>query len=85
VSASLETRRPVLLSPLWLQGIVLTFVAGVAILAYLALRIDQDHRPSRDTSPPKRARHSSRGGVSIGRSPNSMRQKPACFTSGRRW
>jgi hypothetical protein len=34
-----------LLSPLWLQGIVLTFVVGVAILAYLALRIDQDHAP----------------------------------------
>src|SRR5205085_2671076 len=45
VSTSRPIRRPMLLSPLWLQGIVLTFVVGFAILAYLAIRIYRDHAP----------------------------------------
>lgn len=45
MSVSQPARRPMLLSPLWLQGIVLTFIVGFAILAYLAMRIYQDHAP----------------------------------------
>jgi nitric oxide reductase subunit B len=33
------------ISPLWLQGVVLTFVFGFAVLGYLALRVYQDHAP----------------------------------------
>ena len=32
-------------SPLWLQGVVLTFVVGFAILGYLAIRVYQEHAP----------------------------------------
>jgi len=41
------------ISPLWLQGVILTFVAGFAVLGYLALRVYQDHAPvpERVTSP----------------------------------
>lgn len=42
---SRPSRRPMLLSPLWLQAIVLTFVVGFAILGYLAIRVYQDHAP----------------------------------------
>jgi nitric oxide reductase subunit B len=38
-------RRPMVISPLWLQGVVLTFVFGVTVLGYLALRVYQDHAP----------------------------------------
>src|SRR5579872_2756561 len=38
-------RRPMVISPLWLQAVVLTFVFGFAILGYLALRVYQDHAP----------------------------------------
>src|SRR5438876_6627595 len=38
-------RRPMVISPLWLQGVVLTFVFGFAVLGYLALRVYQDHAP----------------------------------------
>ena len=31
-----ESRRPMDLSPLWLQALLLTFVVGFAILGYLA-------------------------------------------------
>ncbi len=48
VSTSPTTRRPMLLSSLWLQGVILTFVIGFAILAYLAMRIYQDHAPIPD-------------------------------------
>src|SRR5438270_6853653 len=38
-------RRPMVISPRWLQGVVLTFVFGFAVLGYLALRVYQDHAP----------------------------------------
>jgi nitric oxide reductase subunit B len=38
-------RRPMVISPLWLQGLILTFVFGFAVLGYLALRVYQDHAP----------------------------------------
>src|SRR5437660_417896 len=40
-----EQRRPMVISPLWLQGVILTFVFGFAVLGYLALRVYQDHAP----------------------------------------
>ena len=45
MSTSSPARRPMLLNPLWLQGVILTFVIGFAILSYLAIRIYQDHAP----------------------------------------
>ncbi|HKI31443.1 MAG TPA: hypothetical protein VKA46_06220, partial [Gemmataceae bacterium] len=33
------------ISPLWFQGVILTFVIGFAVLGYLALRVYQDHAP----------------------------------------
>jgi nitric oxide reductase subunit B len=33
------------ISPRWLQAVVLTFVFGFAVLGYLALRVYQDHAP----------------------------------------
>ena len=38
-------RAGLVLSPLWLQGVVLTFIIGFAILGYLAIRVYQDHPP----------------------------------------
>jgi nitric oxide reductase subunit B len=38
-------RRPMVISPLWLQGVILTFVFGFTVLGYLALRVYQDHAP----------------------------------------
>jgi len=38
-------RRPMVIAPLWMQGMLLTFVVGFAILGYLALRVYQDHAP----------------------------------------
>jgi nitric oxide reductase subunit B len=38
-------RRSMVISPLWLQGLILTFVFGFAVLGYLALRVYQDHAP----------------------------------------
>jgi nitric oxide reductase subunit B len=43
-----EQRRRMVISPLWLQGVVLTFVVGFAILGYLALRVYEDHAPIPD-------------------------------------
>lgn len=42
---SSTSRRGMVISPLWLQGVVLTFVVGFAILGYLALRVYEDHAP----------------------------------------
>src|SRR5262249_46528476 len=39
------SRRPMDLSPLWLQAMLLTFLVGFAILGYLALRVYEDHAP----------------------------------------
>jgi hypothetical protein len=33
------------ISPLWLQGVILTFLVGLAVLGYLALRVYEDHAP----------------------------------------
>lgn len=41
-------RRPMVISPRWLQGLILTFVVGFAILGYLALRVYEDHAPVPD-------------------------------------
>src|SRR6185437_10952070 len=38
-------RRSMVISPLWAQGVILTFVFGFAVLGYLALRVYQDHAP----------------------------------------
>ena len=42
------SRRPMVISPLWLQGVILTFLFGFAVLGYLALRVYQDHAPVPD-------------------------------------
>ena len=39
------SRRPMVLSPAWLQGMLLTFLIGFAILGYLALRVYEEHAP----------------------------------------
>src|SRR6185437_15691195 len=41
-------RRPMVLSPLWLQGVIVTFLFGFAVLGYLAIRVYQDHAPVPD-------------------------------------
>jgi nitric oxide reductase subunit B len=38
-------RAPMVLAPLWLQGSVITFIIGFAILGYLAIRVYKDHPP----------------------------------------
>src|SRR5262245_27712301 len=38
-------RRPMTISSAWMQGMLLTFVIGFAILGYLALRVYEDHAP----------------------------------------
>ena len=37
-------RRPMIVSPLWLQGSILTFIIGFSILTFSAIRIYQDTR-----------------------------------------
>jgi len=39
------SRRPMDVSPLWLQAMLLTFVVGFAILGYLALRVHSEYAP----------------------------------------
>ena len=41
----MTSRRPMTVSPLWLQGSILTFVFGFSILAFSAIRIYQDSAP----------------------------------------
>ena len=41
-------RRPMTVSPLWLQGSILTFIIGFAFLSFSALRIYQDSAPVPD-------------------------------------
>src|SRR5262245_31271089 len=38
-------RRPMIISSAWMQGMLLTFVIGFAILGYLALRVYEEHAP----------------------------------------
>ena len=42
---STEPRRPMVISRLWMQGMLLTFVFGFAIMGYLAIRVYEDHAP----------------------------------------
>src|SRR5689334_7040591 len=42
---STESRSTMVISPLWMQGMVLTLIVGFAILGYLAMRVYQDHAP----------------------------------------
>ena len=46
------SRRPMDVSPLWMQAMLLTFVVGFAILGYLALRAHSDHAPVPLVLPP---------------------------------
>src|SRR5262245_65118185 len=39
------TRRPMIVSSAWMQGMLLTFVVGFAILGYLAIRVYEEHAP----------------------------------------
>ena len=41
----MTTRRPMTVSPLWLQGSILTFIVGFSVLTFSAIRIYQDHAP----------------------------------------
>ena len=41
----MTSRRPMTVSSLWLQGSILTFIVGFAILTFSAVRIYQDHAP----------------------------------------
>ncbi|HWB55010.1 MAG TPA: cbb3-type cytochrome c oxidase subunit I [Tepidisphaeraceae bacterium] len=41
-------RRRMVISPLWMQGIILTFLVGFAILTFLAVRLYEDHPPIPD-------------------------------------
>src|SRR5262245_61272578 len=42
---STASRPQMVVSPLWAQGMVLTFVVGFAILGYLALRVHSEYAP----------------------------------------
>ena len=39
------TRRPMVVSKLWVQALALTFLVGFAILGFLAIRVYMDHAP----------------------------------------
>src|SRR5262245_24903422 len=41
-----EPRRPMVISPLWMQGMLLTFFFGFAVIVSLALRAAQHAAPS---------------------------------------
>jgi nitric oxide reductase subunit B len=40
-----SSRRPMIVSSGWMQGMILTFLVGFAILGYLALRVYEEHAP----------------------------------------
>ena len=42
---SMTSHRPMTVSPLWLQGSILTFIIGFSVLAFSAIRIYQDYVP----------------------------------------
>src|SRR6476619_2458072 len=44
-SMSAVSKRPMVLSPVWMQGIVLSFIVGFGILGYLTVRVYRDHPP----------------------------------------
>src|SRR5271157_6012481 len=39
------SRRPMIISRAWMQGMLLTFIIGFAILGYLALKVYEEHAP----------------------------------------
>ena len=41
----MTVRRPMTVSPLWLQGSIMTFMIGFSLLTFSAIRIYQDHAP----------------------------------------
>lgn len=41
----MSNRRPMMVSPLWMQGTILTFVIGFALLGFSAIRMYQDYAP----------------------------------------
>ena len=41
----MTARRPMTVSPLWLQGSILTFIIGFSLLTFSAIRIYQDYAP----------------------------------------
>jgi len=41
----MTARRPMTVSPLWLQGSILTFIVGFSLLTFSAIRIYQDYAP----------------------------------------
>src|SRR5215469_7354303 len=41
----MNRRRPMTVSPLWLQGSILTFIVGFSLLIFSAMRIYQDYAP----------------------------------------
>ena len=41
----MTVRRPMTVSPLWLQGSIVTFIIGFSLLTFSAIRIYQDHAP----------------------------------------
>ena len=41
----MTVRRPMTVSPLWLQGSIVTFIIGFSLLSFSAIRIYQDHAP----------------------------------------
>ena len=41
----MTARRPMTVSPLWLQGSILTFIIGFSLLSFSAIRIYQDYAP----------------------------------------
>src|SRR6187200_3060372 len=45
IAMSNAPRRSMIVSPVWMQGMLLTFVIGFAILGYLALRVYEEHAP----------------------------------------
>src|SRR5262249_26244648 len=42
---STDARSSMVVSSLWMQGMILTLIFGFAILGYLAMRVYQDHAP----------------------------------------
>jgi nitric oxide reductase subunit B len=63
------------ISPLWLQGAILTFVFGFAVLGYLALRVYEDHAPIP-------ARVVSEGGQTLFTGEDVLRGQEAFLTYG---
>src|SRR5262245_41936979 len=44
-STNMTSRRRMMISPLWMQGSILTFIVGFSVLTFSAIRIYQDYAP----------------------------------------